>query len=125
MSDEYARKLRHAYFACVSFVDAQIGKVLDELEQLGLAENAIAVVWGDHGWHLGDQLIWGKHTIFDRAPTSTFIMKVPGMENGKTISKIVSTTDIYPTLTELCQTPVNHKLSGDLTSLMKNPESKE
>ena len=126
VSDEYARKLRHAYFACVSFVDAQIGKVLNELEQLGLAENTIVVVWGDHGWHLGDHLVWGKHTIFDRALKSTFIMKVPGMENGKTISKIVSTTDIYPTLMELCQTPVNHKLSGEsLTSLMKNPENKE
>lgn len=122
VSDAYARKLRHAYFACVSFVDAQIGKVLEELEKQGLAENTIVVVWGDHGWHLGDQLVWGKHTIFERALRSTFIMKVPGFENGKTINKIVSTTDIYPTLMELCSTPVEHSLDGQsLAGFMKNP----
>lgn len=122
VSDVYARKLRHAYFACVSFVDAQIGKVLEELEAQGLAENTIVVVWGDHGWHLGDQLIWGKHTIFERALRSTFIMKVPGMEKGRILDKIVSTTDIYPTLMELCGTPVQHPLDGQsLTGLMKNP----
>ncbi|MBT3384969.1 MAG: sulfatase [Prolixibacteraceae bacterium] len=121
VSDEYARKARHAYFACVSFIDAQVGKLMNELDELGLAENTIVVVWGDHGWHLGDQLVWGKHTIFDRSLHSTFMMKVPGMENGKTINKIVSTADIYPTLMELCGTPVNHDLSGSpLTDLMKN-----
>ncbi len=125
VSDEYARKVRHAYFACVSFIDAQIGKVLNELEKQGLAENTIIVLWGDHGWHLGDQMVWGKHTIFERALKSAFIMKVPGMENGKTIDKIVSTTDIYPTLMELCGTPVKHKLDGgSLTGLLKNPNDK-
>ncbi len=123
VSDEYARKLRHAYFACVSYVDAQIGKVLDELEKQGLAENTIVVVWGDHGWHLGDQLVWGKHTIFDRALHSSFIMSVPGVENGKQIHKVVSTADIYPTLIDLCATPVNHKLDGEsLRPLFNNPE---
>ena len=123
VSDEYARKVRHAYFACVSYVDAQIGKLMDELEKQGLAENTIVVVWGDHGWHLGDQMVWGKHTIFERALKSAFIMRVPGMKNGKTINKIVSTTDIYPTLMELCGTPVKHNLDGEsLTSLMKNPQ---
>jgi arylsulfatase A-like enzyme len=121
VSDEYARKLRHAYFACVSYVDAQVGKLLDELEKQGLAENTIVVVWGDHGWHLGDQQVWGKHTIFERALRSAFIMKVPGQKGGKTIGKIVSTTDIYPTLMELCNTPVNYSLDGSsLTGLIKN-----
>lgn len=122
VSDDYARKLRHAYFACVSYVDAQIGKVLDELGNQGLAENTIVVVWGDHGWHLGDQLVWGKHTIFDRALHSSFLMRVPGMENGKQIDKVVSTTDIYPTLIDLCGTPVSHNLDGEsLSQLFKNP----
>lgn len=76
VSDEYARKIRHAYFACVSYIDAQVGKLLDELEKQGLAENTIVVVWGDHGWHLGDHLVWGKHTIFERALKSTFIMTI-------------------------------------------------
>lgn len=125
VSDEYARKVRHAYFACVSYVDAQIGKVLAELEKQGLAENTIVIVWGDHGWHLGDQMVWGKHTIFERALKSAFMMRVPGIKNGKTINKIVSTTDIYPTLMELCETPVNHSLDGEsLTVLMKNPQNK-
>lgn len=123
VSDEYARKLRHAYFACVSYVDAQVGKLIEELEKQGLAENTIVVVWGDHGWHLGDQLVWGKHTIFERALRSAFIMKVPGQKGGKTIGKIVSTTDIYPTLMELCNTPVKYSLDGSsLTGLIKNQQ---
>ena len=125
VSDEYARKMRHAYFACVSYIDAQVGKLIAELENQGLAENTIVVVWGDHGWHLGDQLVWGKHTVFEKALKSTFIIKLPGNSNGKTIDKVVSTTDIYPTLMELCGTPVNHSLDGtSLTGLMKNPEDK-
>jgi len=122
VSDEYARKVRHAYFACVSFVDAQIGKVLDELEKQGLAENTIVVIWGDHGWHLGDQMVWGKHTIFERALQSPLIIRLPGKQ-GTEISQIVSTTDIYPTLMKLCGTPVKHKLDGEsLTELMNNPD---
>jgi arylsulfatase A-like enzyme len=122
VSDAYARKVRHAYFACVSYVDAQIGKVLQELEDLGLADNTIVVVWGDHGWHLGDHLVWGKHTIFERAVKSTFIIRKPNDKGGKKIEKIVSTTDIYPTLMELCNVPVEHPLDGNsLTGLMQNP----
>lgn len=124
VSDDYTRKARHAYFSCVSFVDAQIGKVVNELEALGLAENTIVVVWGDHGWHLGDHRVWGKHTIFDRSLHSTFLMKVPGIENGKTINKVVSTTDIYPTLMELCGTPVSHNLDGNsLKPLFEDPDN--
>ncbi|MCY1722391.1 sulfatase [Prolixibacteraceae bacterium Z1-6] len=123
VSDAYARKVRHGYFACVSYIDAQIGKVLDELERQGLAENTIVVVWGDHGWHLGDHLVWGKHTVFDRALHSAFFMRVPGMENGKQINKVVSTADIYPTLIDLCNTPVQHHLDGEsLKPLFQNPE---
>ncbi len=122
VSDEYARKVRHGYFACVSFIDAQIGKLMNELETLGLAENTIVVVWGDHGWHLGDQMVWGKHTVFERSLKSTFMIRLPKNKGGKTINKIVSTTDIYPTLMELCGTPVEHNISGtSLTGLMENP----
>ena len=65
VSEVYARKLRHAYFACISYIDAQVGKIIDELERLGEADNTIIVVWGDHGWHLGDQRVWGKHTLME------------------------------------------------------------
>ena len=103
VSDVYARRLRHAYFACVSYIDAQIGKVLDELERLDMADNTIVVVWGDHGWHLGDHFIWGKHTVFEAALRSALIIKAPGMKmRGKDRDQIVSTTDIYPSLLSLC-----------------------
>lgn len=102
VSDAYSRKLRHAYFACVSYIDAQVGRLMGELERQGLAENTVVVIWGDHGWHLGDQLIWGKHTIFERALKSTFIINVPGATTGRVVDKVVSTVDIYPTLTGLC-----------------------
>lgn len=125
LSDGYTRKVRHAYYACVSYIDAQVGRLLEAMEQQGLDENTIVVIWGDHGWHLGDHRVWGKHSLFDRSLRSTLIMKVPGMENGKTISKIVSTTDIYPTLMDLCDTEVNHSLDGEsLVELMKDPASR-
>ena len=124
VSDAYARKIRHAYFACVSYIDALVGKLMNELENEGLAKNTIVVIWGDHGWHLGDDLVWGKHTIFEWSLRSAFIMKIPEAKGGKTITKIVNTTDIYPTLMELCGTPVDHPLDGSsLTGLMKNPNS--
>lgn len=101
-SDVYARKLRHAYFACVSYVDAQVGKVLNELERLGEADNTIIIVWGDHGWHLGDQQVWGKHTLMETSLRSTLIVKDPSIHKSVNNNRIVSSIDIYPTLMELC-----------------------
>ena len=112
VSDEYMRKLTHAYYACVSYTDAQVGKVLDELKSLGLEENTIVVVWGDHGWHLGDQQIWAKHTVFENSLRSAFMIKVPG-KNGNTIDDIVESVDIYPTLLELCGVSKTHKTDGN------------
>jgi len=122
LSDAYARKIRHAYFAAVSYVDAQVGKVLDELERLGLAENTIVVVWGDHGWHLGDQRVWGKHTIFERALNSAFILKIPGKKAGTRVSQVVSAVDIYPTIVDLCGLTMPMQTDGkSLLPLLKNP----
>nr|WP_319509479.1 sulfatase [uncultured Draconibacterium sp.] len=122
VSDEYARKLRHAYFACISYIDAQVGKLVDELDRLGIAENTIIVLWGDHGWHLGDQLVWGKHTIFERALKSAFILKVPGKTHGESIDRVVSTVDIYPTLMELCEVEMPYDTDGkSLVPLISNP----
>lgn len=123
LSDTYARKVRHAYFAAVSYVDAQVGKVLDELDRLGLAENTIVVVWGDHGWHLGDQRVWGKHTIFERALRSVLIIKMPkSLHAGTRIDKVVSSVDIYPTLMELCGTGMPFKTDGkSFVGLINNP----
>lgn len=121
VSDAYARKMRHAYLAAVSYVDAQIGKVLDELDRLGLAENTLIVVWGDHGWHLGDQLVWGKHTLFDRSLHSVLMIRAPGMAATR-IGQVVSSVDIYPTLMELIGVPVPDGLDGkSLVGLMQDP----
>jgi len=125
VSDAYARKLRHAYFAAISYSDAQVGKLLDELDKLGLAENTVVVLWGDHGWHLGDQLVWGKHTIFERALKSAFILRAPGKTKGETINKVVSTIDIYPTLMDLCGVVMPHETDGrSLVPLLDNPLAK-
>jgi arylsulfatase A-like enzyme len=113
ISPDYARKLTHAYYASVSYVDAQIGKVLDALEQSGVADNTIVVVWGDHGWHLGDQRVWGKHTLSEVALRSPLIIKVPGMKDpGRKTSAIVSSVDIYPTLMELCGLQMPYTTDG-------------
>ncbi|WP_226332606.1 sulfatase [Echinicola marina] len=125
VSDAYARKLRHGYLAAVSYVDAQVGKVLDELERLGLDENTVVVVWGDHGWHLGDQLVWGKHTIFERGLKSVLMIKHPKVE-AQEIEKIVSTVDIYPTLMDLMGVKTNYPLDGkSMVPLMENPDWEE
>lgn len=102
VSDDYARKLKHAYYASVSYTDAQIGKVIDQLKESGLYENTVIVVWSDHGWNLGDYRVWGKHTIFDQSLRSVLILKTPKSKSGTVRKEVISSVDIYPTLMELC-----------------------
>jgi len=95
---------RRAYLACVRYVDRQVGRVLDALQTLGLADSTIVVVWGDNGWHLGDSQIWGKHTPFERAVHTPLIIRVPGMKRaGAHCDALVESLDLYPTLMDLCQ----------------------
>lgn len=97
---------RRAYLACVRYVDRQVGKVLDALESNGLADNTVVVVWGDHGWHLGESALWGKHTPFERANKSALIIRAPGVSKpGMTCNALVESIDLYPTLVDLCQPP--------------------
>lgn len=99
-----AREVKRAYAACVSYVDAQIGKVLDRLRERGLDRNTIVVLWGDHGWHLGEHRIWGKHTLLEPSLRSPLIVRVPGMERpGEPTDAIVETVDLFPTLVDLCK----------------------
>lgn len=94
---------RRAYWACVRYVDRQVGRVLDELDSLGLRDNTIVVVWGDHGWNLGDGAQWAKHVAHERALKSALIVRAPGItESGLRTEAIVQTTDLYPTLIDLC-----------------------
>ena len=124
ITDEQARNQRHAYFACVSYVDAQVGKVLDELKRLKLDRNTIVVLWGDHGWHLGEHGIFGKQTNFEIATRSPLIIKTPGMYNsGQAAGGLVESVDIYPTLTDLCGLEAPENLPGlSLRPLLENPE---
>ena len=126
VSEAYARKIRHAYFAATSYVDAQIGKVLDALDKNGLAGNTIIVLWGDHGWHLGDERVWGKHTLSEYALRSALIIKTPGMPDpGIPTDAIVESTDIYPTLLDLTGLSIPDYLVGQsLKGILQDPQAK-
>ena len=125
VSEEEAQNLRHAYSACVSYVDAQIGRVLEELDRLGLRENTIVVVWGDHGWHLGEHGVWGKHTLHEVALRSPLIVRMPGMSApGEATDALVETVDIFPTLAELCHLEMPSELAGtSFAAALSNPAS--
>ena len=115
----------HGYYACISFIDAQVGRLLDELEKLGIADNTIIMLWGDHGWHLGDHGLWGKHTNLEQASRSPMIIASPlhGKKNSQTKSP-TAFLDIFPTLCELASLPVHDQLQGkSLKPLMTNPAS--
>ncbi len=103
--EAFQREAKHGYYACVSYIDAQIGLVLDELERLGLAESTIVVILGDHGWHLGEHGFWGKHNLMNHATRAPLIVRVPHCKGGKA-GGVVEFVDIYPTLCELCKVPV-------------------
>ncbi|MEM9080362.1 MAG: sulfatase [Verrucomicrobiota bacterium] len=125
-SDEYAGKVRRAYRAATAYVDVQVGKVLEKLEELDLAKNTVVVVWGDHGWHLGDQTIWGKHSAFERALKSALIVRVPGMaQAGVASESLVATVDLYPTLCELAGIEPGEGLDGtSLVPVLQNPKER-
>lgn len=114
-------KTRRAYLACVRYVDRQVGKVLRELDELGLSENTIVVVWGDHGWFLGDSALWAKHAPFERALKSTLMIRAPGVSQaGLKSAALVESIDLYPTLIELCQ-PTFQKTQYPLDGLSLKP----
>jgi len=102
--DEQARTLIHGYYAAVSYVDAQLGRVLDELDRLGLTDSTIVVLWGDHGWHLGDHGMWCKHSNYEQATRIPLLMVAPGVSKpGTHTAALVESVDIYPTFSELAR----------------------
>jgi len=123
VSDSMARNLIHGYRACVSYTDAQIGKVVDELDRLGLRDNTIIILWGDHGWKLGDYGDWTKHTNFELDTRSPLIVSAPGMETaGQQTDALVEFVDIYPSLCELAGLPLPNHLQGkSFVPLMSDP----
>ncbi len=120
-SDEFHRMMRHGYLACTSYVDKLTGDVLAELDRLGLAENTIVILWGDHGFHLGEHNFWGKHNTMHLATRVPLIVKVPGKNAGTTTS-IVETSDLFPTLCALVGIATPDTVQGrDFSRLLDDP----
>ncbi|WP_159951666.1 sulfatase [Polaribacter septentrionalilitoris] len=112
LPDDLAKELIHGYYACVSYIDAQIGLVLDELKRLELEDDTIVVLWGDHGWNLGDHKLWCKHVTFETALRTPLIIKVPGKTKGTKTEAITEYIDIYPSLVELVGLESPNTLDG-------------
>lgn len=126
LSPEKVQHARRAYLACVRYADRQIGRVMDALRETGLADSTVVVVWGDHGWNLGDSQMWAKHTPFERAVRSPLLLHVPGMANaGNKCDSPVETLDVFPTLIDLARpafTKTAHQLDGrSLSPLLDDP----
>jgi arylsulfatase A-like enzyme len=122
--EDFARKLKLGYYACVSYMDAQVGRVLDELERQGLSTNTIVILWGDHGWKLGEHQAWAKHTNVENDTRAPLMIYVPGMANaGKHTGALVEFVDVYPTLAELAGLPLPKTLEGtSLKPLLDDPQ---
>lgn len=120
-----ARECILAYDACVSFVDAQIGRLLDALENSGIGDETIVVLWGDHGYHLGEHGLWRKNSLYEESARAPLIIHDPRIESaGSDCERIVEFVDIFPTIAELCGLPVPENLEGvSLTPLLRNPNA--
>ena len=124
ISDAMALKLIRGYRACVSFMDAQLGRVLDELDRLGLRENTLIVLWGDHGYHLGENGLFTKMTNFEHGTRVPLLVSHPGMKTaGKSTRALVELVDLYPTLAQLCDLPLPKHLEGtSFAPLLEKPD---
>lgn len=126
LAEADAQEIRRGYYACVSYTDAQVGRVLRALDESGLAENTIVVLWGDHGWHLGEHNAWAKHTPLETSLKSPLILRVPGLPSpGKATDSLAASIDLYPTLIDLCnleQRKTARPLDGvSLRSVLNDP----
>lgn len=123
--ESFHRRALHAYYACVSYIDALIGRILEELKVLRLDRNTIVVLWGDHGWHLGEHNFWGKHNTLNNALQVPLIIRAPGQRSGTSTRALVEFVDIYPSLCELANLPLpaGHTLDGQsFVPLLSRPD---
>ena len=122
----FADEVRRHYAAAVSYADAQVGKILAALKQSGVDKNTIVVLWGDHGWHLGEHAIWGKHSLFEEALHAPLIIHYPGMKNsGSQTEALVETLDLFPTLCELAGIEIPTFVQGvSLKNILDDPRQK-
>ena len=122
LSEQQARHLIHGYHATISYMDAQLGRVLAALDSAGMTENTIIALWGDHGWHLGDHGMWCKHTNYEQATRIPLILAGPGIATGAHTAALVETVDLYPTLAELAGSPAPTGLDGSsFVAALRNP----
>jgi arylsulfatase A-like enzyme len=118
------RELLHGYYAAISYMDANVGVLLRALDSLQLREQTIIVLWGDHGWHLGDHGMWGKQSNFDQATRAPLIISAPGMRSSTPLSP-TELVDVFPTLCELSGLPIPGSLQGvSLVPVMRNPATR-
>lgn len=123
--DRTAKQLIRGYYACVTYVDAMIGRVMEGLKEKGLAENTIVIVWGDHGWSLSDHGLWCKHSTFNVAMQTPLIISVPGKKGGQRIQALTEFVDVYPSLVELAGLPLPGHLQGDsFVDVLDDPTAK-
>ena len=121
---EKQKELIHGYYAAISYMDAQVGILLNTLESLGTLDNTIIVLWGDHGWHLGDHDLWHKHTNLEEATRAPLIIAGPGIKSGKTNS-LTEFVDVFPTICDLAGVAIPKNLDGkSLKPLMLNNKAK-
>ena len=120
---EFALKVRKHYAACVSYADAQVGRVMERLQKTGAAMNTIVILWGDHGWHLGEHAVWGKHTLFEESLRSPLIVSYRGIKKpGAATDSIVETLDVFPTLCDVAGLPQPDFADGEsLRPLLNDP----
>lgn len=111
--DDFADEVRRHYAACVSYADAMVGQVLEALEESGKVEETIVILWGDHGWHLGEHAVWGKHTLFEESLRSPLIVVPPDLRDwNQRTGAIVQSVDIFPTLCDLAGLETPASLDG-------------
>lgn len=123
-TEERERETLHAYYACASFIDAQIGLILKALEEAGLADNTIVVFTSDHGFHLGEHGMWSKLSLFEQSTRVPFVVRIPGVTKGETTDAIIELVDLYPTILDILDIPAPHdKLEGvSILPVIESPE---
>ena len=125
VSDSMAYTLKRGYYASVTYVDAQIGKVLNTLDSLGLRNNTVVVLLGDHGWNIGEHTLWCKHCTFNNVLNAPLIISAPGYVEGKTSNSLAEFIDVYPTICELLNlSPPQHLQGKSIVPVLQDPLNK-